>query len=81
MVLTHYPIDSYVNRRNLSLVTNEVDPLVALRSFRDQYPTQKEAARALRVSQSYLSDMLTGRRDVPRKVLAQLGLRRTVVSQ
>ena len=81
MALTYYPIDNYANRRNLSTVSHEIDPRVALQSFTDQYPTQKDAALALRVSPAYLSDMLAGRRDVSRRVLAQLGLRRTVVAQ
>jgi plasmid maintenance system antidote protein VapI len=57
----------------------EVDPKETLATWVRQYRTQREAAAVLGVHESFLSDMLSGRRDVSVPVLEQLGLRRTVV--
>lgn len=60
-------------------MAREVNPVAVLAKHREQYETQKEAAASLGLGQAQLSDMLSGRRDVPKRVLALLGLRRTVV--
>ena len=56
-----------------------VHPASVLRAFVSQHPTAKNAALMLGVSAPYLSDMLKGKRDVGPKVLAKLGLTKTVV--
>ncbi len=57
----------------------EVDPVSVLKGFVAEYPTQAAAARALKIGQMYLSDMLRGNRPVSERVLRQLGLRWAVV--
>jgi hypothetical protein len=56
----------------------ETDVLARLESFVQGYPTQKAAAHALGVSQSYLSDLRGGRRPLTDTVLGRLGVRREV---
>jgi hypothetical protein len=57
------------------------DPLVALEQFVARHPTQAAAAVALGLSQSYLCDLLAGRRAFSDRVLALLGLKRVVVQR
>jgi predicted XRE-type DNA-binding protein len=57
------------------------DPATALQAFVDDQhgASQKLAAEALGISQSYLSDLLKGRRRCPDALLVKLGLERIVV--
>ena len=55
-----------------------VDPLEHLKRLVSQYPTQAAAARALEISQPYLTDLLYGRRRFSERMLAKLGLGRTI---
>lgn len=57
----------------------ELDPLATLKTFVAGHPNQRTAAAALGITQSYLSDLVNGRRDLSDQLLAQLGLRRIVV--
>lgn len=57
----------------------EVDPLEALRAFVAKHPTQGSAAKALGVSEAFVSNMLRGMTPISQIVLSQLGLRRAVV--
>ena len=57
----------------------ELDPRERLKAFVARFPTQKAAAQALGISNVYVSDLLNGRRDINNRMLAKLGLRRTVV--
>lgn len=57
----------------------DVNPTMALQHKVREYKTQKDAAKALGISPAYLSDLVNGRRDVPTKILAKLGLRKAVV--
>ena len=41
-----------------------------------QHPTQREAARWLRISPAYLNDLLHGRRDIPDGLALKLGVER-----
>lgn len=50
-----------------------------LRAKASEYPTQKQAARAMGISEQYLSDMLAGYRSVGPTVAASLGYWRTAV--
>ena len=54
-------------------------PETVLRAFVAKYDTQVDAAKALHLSQSYLTDLLRGRRAFSDTVLAKLGLKRIVV--
>lgn len=56
-----------------------VDPITVLRRYVAPYRTYKEAASALDVHPSQLSDYLLGRRPLPQKLLDRLGLQRTIV--
>ena len=59
----------------------EIDARARLKAYVGKYPTQRAAAKALGVSEVYVSDMLNGRRDVTSpKVLKALGLRRIVAA-
>ena len=51
-----------------------ITPEKALESFVARYPTQTAAAKALRISKAYLSDLLSGRRNYSAAVLEKLGL-------
>lgn len=55
-----------------------IDPVRELRMFVSQHPTQKTAAKALGISQSYLIDLLHDRRRISDVLLGRLGLTRTV---
>lgn len=52
-----------------------------LRAFVAQYKTQADAAAALKLSQSYLTDLLRGRRAFSDAVLRKLGLERVIVER
>ncbi len=43
--------------------------------------SQRAAALQLRCSQSYLNDLIKGRRECSAAMLAKLGLRRTIIEQ
>ena len=55
------------------------DPIGVLRAFVAKHASQREAARALRISQPYLHDILHGKRSVSDNMLAKLGLTRVEV--
>jgi len=48
----------------------------ALKAYCDKAGSQKKAANDLKVFQSHISEMLSGRRDISEKVAAKLGYRR-----
>ena len=52
----------------------EKEVRVRLRAEVKQFPTQRAAAQKLRITQSYLNDILHGRRRIGPKVLRALGL-------
>lgn len=58
----------------------EIDALDRLQKFVRKYPTQKDAAFALGITQAYLSDLINMRRDLSAPLLKKLGLKRAVVS-
>jgi len=62
-------------------MTKEVNPADVLRAFVNRFPTQRKAAKALNISEPYLSDMLKGNRQVSENILNHLGLRRAVVQE
>ncbi len=53
-------------------------PADALRELVARLGSQHAAAQHLGVSDSYLSDLVGGRRDFSRRMLAKLGFKRTV---
>lgn len=55
------------------------EPLAALKTLVKREGSQKHAARALGISQAYLSDILNKRRDFSERLLQLLGFRRVVV--
>ena len=57
----------------------EIDALTRLQKFVDQFETQQEAATALGIKPSYLSDLVHMRRDISDNILKKLGLRRQIV--
>lgn len=57
----------------------EIDPLAALRAFIQQHGTQREAAKALGISEPYLTDILQGNRKFSERILSQLNLKRVIV--
>lgn len=59
----------------------EVNPLDVLREFVAKFSTQAEAANALDIAPSYLTDLLYGRRGFSEMILDKLGLRETVVKK
>ena len=54
-------------------------PDTVLRAYCARYPTNKAAAESLKMSPSYLADLLRGRRTYSEAVLAKLGLERRIV--
>ena len=58
----------------------EVNALKYLRDFVATFPTQKDAARTLKITPAYLSDLVNGRRDVSPRMLKKLGLKIVVVT-
>lgn len=57
------------------------DPLQTFRAFVAEHGSQKAAAKALGISQVYVSDLLAQRRDFSDQMLEKLGLKRVVVSK
>lgn len=57
----------------------DIDALDRLRAFVATFRNQREAAKALGVSQQYVQQMLTRRYPVSDRILAKLKLRRTIV--
>ena len=68
----------FANLRDMGRI-KELNPVERLQAFVARFPTQKAAAEALGISNVYVSDLLNGRRDINDKMLAKLGLRRTVI--
>jgi hypothetical protein len=60
-------------------MAKEVNGLAALKTYVEQFETQKLAAGSLGISQAYLSDLLQANRDLTPQILKKLGLRRAVV--
>ncbi len=58
-----------------------VDPLERLREYVTRHGTQRAAAAALHVSDSYLSDLLNRRRPFSAIVLERLGLQWTITER
>jgi hypothetical protein len=56
-----------------------VNPVKALGLYVDRFPSQKEAAKALGISPTYLNDLLYARRDCSQPILEKLGLTRVVI--
>ena len=54
------------------------NPIQTLRAVLAQHPTQKAAAKALRISPSLLTDILKRRRAISGPLLRRLGLQRHV---
>jgi len=61
------------------MVLKEVDPRERLREIAAAYPTQQALAEEWGITPSYLSELLSGKRDVSDRILALIGLRATVV--
>jgi transcriptional regulator with XRE-family HTH domain len=55
-----------------------MNPQRVLRAHVARYETQRACARALRISPSYLCDLLRGRRPYSARILRRLGLKRIV---
>jgi DNA-binding transcriptional regulator YdaS (Cro superfamily) len=49
--------------------------------FIKEHGSQKQAAAALKLSESYLSEILSGRRQVPHSVLSAVGLERVTITR
>jgi plasmid maintenance system antidote protein VapI len=62
-------------------MAQEIDALDRLHRFVEQHGTQKAAAKALKITPAYLSDLINMRRDLSKQMLEKLGLRRTVVQK
>jgi plasmid maintenance system antidote protein VapI len=61
------------------MAKQQINPAERLQAFVAKYPTQRSAAEALEISGPYLSDLLSGRREISDAILARLGLGRIVV--
>lgn len=61
------------------MAKQQINPAERLQAFVAKYPTQRAAAEALEISGPYLSDLLSGRREISDAILARLGLGRIVV--
>lgn len=57
----------------------EVNALDVLKDYVDGFATKGDAASALACSKQYLNDMLNRHRDISPRMLAKLGLKRTVI--
>ena len=53
-------------------------PLQVLRQMVEQAKTQKAVAAQLRISQQYLCEVLSGRRDVSKSLADKLGYQRVI---
>lgn len=58
----------------------EISTWQALETFTRKHGTQRKAAKALGVSEAYLSDLLHGRRAFSARILDKLKLKRIVVN-
>jgi hypothetical protein len=58
-----------------------IDPHAVLQAFCAQFATQAQAASALGISASYLTDLLKKRREFSDAVLGKLGLTTIVVKE
>lgn len=63
-------------RRGIQL---DVDAVARLRTLADQAGSQAALAKELGVTPSHVTDLLRGRRLFSERMLAKLGLRRTVI--
>jgi len=52
-----------------------------LREFVARHGSQIAAARALGISQPYMSDIMNGRRDLSERIMKSLGLERVIVER
>lgn len=59
----------------------EVNPVAALKVYRQKFKTDGDCASSLAVSKAFLSQMLNEQAPVSPRVLAKLGLKRTVVQK
>lgn len=57
-----------------------VNPTLALCTYVARFANQRQAARALGISEPYLSDLLRNRRTASERILKKLRLRRVVVA-
>lgn len=55
---------------------NELDPIVLIREFVEAFGSQRAFALHCKISESFLSDILSGRRAITDNVLNAVGLRR-----
>lgn len=60
-------------------MARHTDPIAVLRARVTELGSQRAVARALGVSDPFISDLLRGRRRFSDRMLAQLGLQRAVV--
>ena len=58
----------------------DVDARARLKTLVEQAGSQRAAAREIGVGESYIGDLLHGRRKFSDFMLAKLGLRRTVIA-
>lgn len=65
-----------LQRRRFTPPGDGIDPIAVLREMIDKAGSQLSVAAELGVSQSYLSDVLMGRKDPGDKILKPLGLKR-----
>ena len=52
-----------------------------LREFVARHGSQSAAAKALGISQPYMSDIMNGRRDLSERIMKALGLERVIVER
>ena len=57
---------------------NEAQALLAFRKWVDRFPLKQDAAADLGISAPYLVDLYRGRRPITDRLLAHIGLVRTV---
>jgi predicted transcriptional regulator len=58
----------------------DIDALDRVRAFVAKSGSQRAAAKALGVSLAFVNQMLSGKVPVSKRILAQLGLRRTIIA-
>ncbi len=68
---------AYVHNDDMRVV-NELE---ALQHYCGTFTTQREAAKALGISQAYLSDLVNGRRDITEGIASKLGIKRISVKE
>lgn len=79
---TNPDVDSYANKRKLSLVAKQmlnVEQVRGLIKKRQGDRSASEFAKELGISPAYLSDVYLGRRDPGDKILSKLSIQRRVV--